>query len=161
MNPPLAVCSSSDYFCYELVGQQCPSHPGISKEKLFSNSDLSPRSHQALPLVRLVGNLLGEQHLNLATQEIPGCRILGAQWLGSGTASSAIEAGWKHTRVVENHQVSGTKRLRKVGKTAVGEASRSAVKVQHAGSRSVGKRLLRDQLLGKSVIELRDEHTQL
>src|SRR6185503_287874 len=74
----------------------------LTEKQLFSQPNLSPRAHQALPLIGLLRQLFGKQDLHLPAQEIARGWVLRAQWLCPRTASMPVEAGGKHSGVIED-----------------------------------------------------------
>ena len=67
----------------------------------------------------------------------------------------AVEPRGKNARIVQYKAIAGAEELRQVAKGAVLPAPRRAVHHEHARRRTVRQRLLRDQLLGKLVVEFR------
>ena len=68
------------------------------------------------------------------------------------------EARGQHARIVENQAIARAQERGEFAKMAVFERPRGAVENQHAGSVALGGRLLRDQFLGKLVIEIGELH---
>src|SRR6266568_7999120 len=119
---------------------------GITKEQALTVPDLPAGSDQALPFIRLLRDLSGQQHLDLALQKLARCRILRADRLRSRSASAAIKARGSDFRVIEDHQIAGIKHLWKVTKTAVFELSTLPVETKHAGGVAIQERFLSNEL---------------
>ncbi len=133
----------------------------LSKEQMFTDADLSPRPHQAFPLVGLALQLPREQNLNACLKKIARRGIAGTERLRPRSAAASIKARWKHASVVEDHQVARVQQLRKVAELPIIPAAgvrlpRRTVNVQQSRARSVGQRLLRNQFIRKLVIEIGD-----
>jgi hypothetical protein len=131
----------------------------VSEEEAFAHSDFATGAHQAFPFIGVPwvlggGDLAGEQDFNAATKKIPSRGIARTKGLGLKTGSPAVQARWKDAGVVEYNEVVGPQEVRKVAEKAVVAASGGAIEMQQARGRTIGKRLLSDQLLGQMIVEV-------
>src|SRR5262249_49883297 len=123
------------------------------KIKLFAYANLPPWTHQTLPLVRLLGKLLSEQHLDPPAQKIARSGIAGTQGLRPRAAPPPVQSRRENPGIVEHHQVIGTKQLWKIAKTKILNLARAALEMKHSRARTIGKGVLRNPFFGKLVIE--------
>src|SRR5271166_6383649 len=117
---PLTEFSAGENFCMQLIVR--------AEEQPFSDSDFAAGTNQALPIIRLTGNLAGKQNFNASVKKIAGGGIVQAHGLGAGTRPAAVETRGKDTCVVEDHDISRLQELRKVAEHAVGPLSARALK---------------------------------
>jgi hypothetical protein len=68
------------------------------------------------------------------------------------------QPGRQHSRIVSNQQVAWPQQLRQIAKRAIFKALGRAHNVKQAGSGAIGQGFLRNQLGGKSKIEVGDQH---
>ena len=64
----------------------------------------------------------------------------------------------KHSAVIKNQNISGTKMLGEVPESIISERASPAVQDKHPRSRPIRERLLRNEFFGKMKIEIGDEH---
>jgi hypothetical protein len=107
----LAKTTPGDDFCLQVIL--------ISKPKVLSHVNLAPGADQALPFIRFLRDLPGEQYLDPALEKVAGCRVVRAHRLRFGPASAAVKAGWKDSRVIEHNQVIRPEEIGKVTKHAI------------------------------------------
>src|SRR5437870_4094517 len=104
----------------------------LPEEQALTDSDFSSRTDQALPLVWLIRDLPGEQHLNAPPQKIPRCRILGADRLCLDADSSPIQSRWKHTCIVKYQKIVGPQQVGEILKCAVFKPPGRAIEMKHS-----------------------------
>src|SRR5579864_376523 len=131
--------------------------PILPKKQPFPNSDFSPRTHQALPFIPR--DLLGQQHLDTAFQEVAGCRIVRTERLSPRSASPPVESGRQHARVIENDQIARPEQLRKLPEAEVLDLTGAPRKSQHSRHFPLRKRLLGNPLFWQQIVEFRYQHT--
>ena len=66
------------------------------------------------------------------------------------------QARWKNSRVVQDQAVAWLEEVREIAEHPILPALLSPVQHEHAGTRAIGKRLLRDRLLRQVIIEGRE-----
>src|SRR5256885_1333119 len=64
----------------------------------------------------------------------------------------------KHSAVIKNQNISGTKMLGEISESIISERASPAVQDKHPRSRPIRERLLRNEFFGKMKIEIGDEH---
>src|SRR5438105_13881523 len=131
---------------------------GITKEQELADPDLPSGSDQALPFIRLLRHLSGEEHLDLSFQEIPRCRILRTQRLRSRPTPPPIKARGNDFRVIEDHQIAGIKHLWKVAQVPVLNFPGLPLEVKHPGGGSIRQRLLRNQIVRQTRVNFGGDH---
>jgi hypothetical protein len=104
--------------------------------------------------------LASKQDLNASAEEIARSRIARAQRLRLKSFAAAVETCRKYARVVEDDEIAGAKEIGEFPEVAVLELSIRGVQVQKSGRSTVWKRLLRDQIPGQFVAEIRDQHAR-
>jgi hypothetical protein len=72
--------------------------------------------------------------------------------------AAAIQPGGKHSSVVEDNQIGGSQQIREIEKLAIREPATRFLHVQHPRRRAIRKGLLRDQVVGKMVVEVGNLH---
>src|SRR6202163_2975713 len=76
-----------------------------AKGEFFPNSDLPPRPHQALPLIRIVSQLAGQHKLHSSAEKI-SCRwVVRAQGLGPLSDAVDVEQGEEKSRDTQEQHV--------------------------------------------------------
>ena len=138
----LAECATPGYF-----GAQ----GGIffrAEEDPLTEADLPSGMDQALPLVRLLGDLAGQQHLDLALEKSLCRRITGANGLRPGPGASAEEPGRKHACVVQNQQIVRAEKIWKICELTVTKCARAPVQMQHSGGSPLREGFLGNQFGG-------------
>jgi len=93
------------------------------KEKALAHPNFAAGADQALPFIWFQRYLPGEQHLDLALEEVTGGWIPRAHGLRFGSASPGIEACRKDPRVIEYNQVIRPEQIGKVTKPAILQAA--------------------------------------
>src|SRR5215472_9867471 len=83
-----------------------------SKKYFFSHTDLSPRTHQSLPLQR--SKLAGEENFDAAVEKLTRRRVPGADGLGAKTRASPVKTSGKDAAVVHHQQVIGAEQRGKI-----------------------------------------------
>jgi hypothetical protein len=71
------------------------------------------------------------------------------------------EAGRQDAGIVKDQQITRAEQVRELSEAGILEGAGVAVEVEHTRGSAIGKRLLRDQLLGKVEIELRNQHCSI
>jgi hypothetical protein len=133
----------------------------FSKEQGFADTDLPSRTHQAFPRVWMLGELAGEQDFDSSPQKISGRGIAIAHGLRPRSSAPPVQPCGKDAGVVENDQIRGAKQFGKIVELPIVHAAAlpgCTVQMQQARGRAVLKRHLRDQLFGKVVMEIGDQH---
>ena len=130
----------------------------LAKEEAFPDPNLSTRMHQAFPLEGRFRKLPGEKHLHPALEELPCRRVLRTHRLGLSAASAPVQPGRKHPGVVEHNQVVRSQQFGELAKSSIAQLSRHPVQVQQPRSRPIRQRFLGDQLLGKLIMEVGNQH---
>jgi hypothetical protein len=74
------------------------------------------------------------------------------------SASSAEEAGGKHTCVVKYNEVVRSEQVWKIAELGVAQVSRAAIQMQKAGRCPVGEWFLGDEVFRKCKIEIGNQH---
>jgi len=74
------------------------------------------------------------------------------------SAPVTVKASGKYTGVIEDHQIIGPQKLRKIPKLQVSHTAIAAIEVKEMGSGTVRQRLLGDLILGQIVMELGHKH---
>jgi hypothetical protein len=133
----------------------------VAEEQVLADADFAAWADEALPFIRFFVELASEQDFDMSLHEAARGRIVGAKGLRFDSASAAIEAGRENTSVVEDDEIVRAKKLRKVAELAVFKPSGRSRQVKKPGGRTVWKGLLRDQFIGKIVIEIGDQHRRL
>ncbi len=118
---------------------------------------LPARANEALPLVRIVGDLPSQENLDPSLKKLAGRRVARAERLCLGASAAAVQPSRKYAGVVEHHEIVGTQKAGEVAERQVLEADGLAVEVKHARSSAVGQRFLGDLRFGKVVVEVGDE----
>jgi hypothetical protein len=98
-----------------------------------------------------VGKVFGEEDFDVAG----GC---GGVVLRGEASAGGEEAGGEDAGVVEDEEVARTEEGGEIGEVAVGEGSGAAVECHHAAGAAHRGRVLRDEVFGKRVVEVGDEH---
>ena len=91
----------------------------FAKVEFLSDPDLPAGPYQALPLIRIVRHLAGQQNFDLAAEKISCRRIVRAQGLGPLSAPVAVETGREHSRIVQDQQVVGAQQVGEFAKFPV------------------------------------------
>ncbi len=73
-------------------------------------------------------------------------------------SARGVEPRREDARVVEDEEVAGCEELRELGEEMVGECAGIAREREHAAGSACGRRMLRDELGRKIVVEVGDEH---
>jgi hypothetical protein len=126
----------------------------LPEKQLFADADLAAGTDQAFPIIRAGGELAGQQNFDAALEEIASRWIVRTDRLGALAFAAAIEPGWKDPRVVEDDQVAGPQKLRKVAKLRVRPLSGRALQAQHAGSIAGGEGFLGYEFVGKREVKI-------
>jgi len=130
----------------------------LAEKQAFAHADFAAGPNQAFPIVGLGGELVGQENLDAAAEEIACRRIVRADRVGAGAFAAAIEPRWKDAGVVENEQVAGLQELREMAEQAVGTAAGGSLQVEHAGTIASGKRFLGNEVVGKMEVEVGNQH---
>ncbi len=93
----------------------------LAEKQMFSRADLSPRPHQALPLVGFARNLPGQEDFDSAPQKIARSWVLCTERLRFHAASPAIQARGEDARIVEHDQVVRSQQAGKVPELCVAQ----------------------------------------
>ena len=80
------------------------------------------------------------------------------QWLRFDAGAAAIQPGGKHSSVVEDQQVRASQEIWEIDKLAIREAATRFFHVQHPRCGAIRKGFLRDQVVGKTVVEVGNLH---
>ena len=136
VNVPLSELPARQHFRAQLVGG--------TEEQGFSHPDLPPRPNQAFPFVGVRAELPRQQHFDLSMKKIPRRRIVRTHRLRPDPAPPPKQPRRKHPRVVEHDQVPGPQQSGEIPKLPVLKCARLPVQPEHARSRAVGQRFLRD-----------------
>jgi hypothetical protein len=72
--------------------------------------------------------------------------------------AAAIQPGGKHSSVVEDQEIRGSQEIWEIEKVAIREAATRFLHVQHPRCRAIRKGFLRDQVVGKMVVEVGNLH---
>ncbi len=91
----------------------------IAEVELLTNADLAAGAHQALPFIRIVRDLAGQQNFDPATEKILCCGIVRAQGLGTLSATVAVETRREHPSIVQYQQIVRTQQAGEFSKAAV------------------------------------------
>jgi hypothetical protein len=102
--------------------------------------------------------LAGEQDLNASPEKIARSWISRAERLGLETFASPVQACREHAGIVEDYEIIGAQKIGELPEIAVLKRSIRGMQVQKPRCSTVRQRLLSDQLLGKVVAEIGDEH---
>src|SRR3954462_4666854 len=79
----------------------------LTEEEMLAHSDLAARTHETLPLVRIVPQLTSEKNSHASAEELAGGGIMGTQNLGFKTFASGIQTCGKYFCVVKGYEVAG------------------------------------------------------
>lgn len=129
-----------------------------AEEEMLSDTDLAAWTDKTLPFVRLDGDLSREEDLDASAEEFSGGRVLRAERLRVESLTASVKTGGKHPGVVEDQNVGRTEEVGKFAKSQILESTVSDGKTQKPGCGTVGKGHLRDQVRGKFVVKIGDEH---
>jgi hypothetical protein len=130
----------------------------LTEEQVFAYADLAAGANQAFPIVRIGGELAGQQNLDAAVEEVAGRRIVRADRLSAGAFTATIEPGGKNAGVVEDYEIAGPQQVRKVAEQGIGIAAGGALQVQHARTVTGGEGFLGDEFVGKVEMEIGNQH---
>jgi len=98
-----------------------------------------------------VGEALGEEDFDLAGGG-------GAFRLRGEAGAGGVEARGENAGVVEDEEVAGSEELWEIDEEAVCKGSGAAVEGHHAAGAADSGWVLRDEVFGKVVVEVGDEH---
>src|SRR4029077_231278 len=126
----------------------------LAEGKALADADLASGADQALPLIRILTHLPGQQDFDAALQKIARCRVLGTDRLSFRATSPAVEPRRKYAGVVEHEQVVGLQKAGKVAEDEVPGRSGASIQVQHPRGGAVGQRFLGDLPRKKVVLEV-------
>jgi hypothetical protein len=118
----------------------------LAKEQAFADADLAAGPNQTFPIVGLGVELVAEQNLDAAGEDI------------AGAFAASIEPRWKDAGVVENQQIAGLQQVRKVAEPAVGMAAAGSLQIEHAGFVASGEGFLGNEVVGKMEVEVGNQH---
>ena len=102
--------------------------------------------------------LSGEHDLHAAMKKIARSWISPADRLGVKAATVSVKARGKNAAAVEDQQVAGAEKSRKVSEFSVLEPAGKARDMQHTRTAAHGKGLLRDQFFRQVEIEVGNQH---
>src|SRR5271157_2037853 len=127
----------------------------------FAEAEFASGVDERLPYIGLAGELLRQQDLDFAAQEVAGGGVRRGYMLGARAAAVSEETGGQDAGVVEYQQIVGPQEFREIPKSGIAQAASGAVEVQHAGRRPVAQRLPGDQFVREVVVEVGDQHTAI
>ncbi len=142
--------SAGDY-----LGLQCVIR---AEEEMLSNTDFAAGTDETLPFIWLGCDLAGEENLDASAEEFAGGWILRAEGLRSESLAASVQTGREDACVVEDEEVGGAQKMRESAESQVFESAVRYGKAQKAGCRTVRKGHLGDQVGGKFVVKIGDEH---
>jgi hypothetical protein len=121
------------------------------KKQDFAGLDFFGGFDEGCPVVVRGGETLREEDFYVAS----GCgRVL----LGGEASSGGEETCGDDAGIVEDEEVAGLEERWEIGEDAIGIRAGVAVESHHAAGAAHGWRLLRDEVFGKCVVEVGDEH---
>jgi hypothetical protein len=128
----LAEFAARDHFRFQAAGEQ---HP-------FADAHLPAGMHQRFPLTgrAIDGPQQQDFHFSGALGAMPE------------------QARWEHPRIVQNEAIAGAQKSGQVAELPVIPGAARAIDDQHAGGGAIGKRRLRNRLVGQLVIEFGEIH---
>ena len=138
----------------------------LPEKQMLPHSNLPPRPHQTLPLIRISLQLTSEQNLYppLGRFRVPHpsrvfCERVGIliSWCLRSPAPS-IKPRREHASVVEYDQIARPQQLRKLAKLTILKRLRTPIHEQQPRPRAIRQRLLRNQLFWKFEMEIRNQH---
>jgi hypothetical protein len=130
----------------------------VTEKEAFAYSNLSSGANEAFPFIGILFLLTSEEDFDSSAKEFTRCGIVGANTLRGKAAAASIQASGKHLCVVEDQEIGGTQKLGEFTKLPVFNGSRGSRKMEKAGCSTIRKRVLRNQLRGKVVLKIGDEH---
>jgi len=132
----------------------------VAEEEMLPDADFAAWTDQALPLVRILSQLMREENLDAPAKELVRSGILRAQRLRVEASTASVETRGKHASVVEDDEIGGVKKIGEFAEVEVAKGPARSAKTKQAGSRAIGKGLLRDQFLRKFELKIGDEHEE-
>jgi hypothetical protein len=81
----------------------------FTEKQPFTYANLAAGTNQTSPIVRLGGELAGEQNLNPALEKIARCGITLADSVSPRAIAAAVQPGGKDAGIVEYQQIAGSK----------------------------------------------------
>jgi hypothetical protein len=133
---------------------------GITKEELLPHANLSTGTHEAVPVIRVCGNLPGKKYFNPSLEKVPRRWIPEADRLCPMTAPMPIEPGRKYAGVVENQEVTLMKQTGEIAKLPVFNCFVAPLEVEQAGSCPIRERFLRNPLRRQVILEIGNQHSE-
>jgi len=149
-NEALAEFASGNHLCLEFIV--------FSEEEVLSDADFAAWPDEALPFIRFLPELASKQYFHASFQEVARGWIVRAERLRFSSAAAAIETRRENTSVVEDDEIVGAQKGRKVTEPAVFKPSGCGREVKKPRGGALWKRLLGDQFFGKIVMEIGNKH---
>ncbi len=134
----LAELAALEDFGFERDGAS-----GRREDEALADGDFAAGADERAPLI--VAGGFGEHDFDAA----------GGLFAFAAKSAARVEARGNDAAVVEDEQIAGAQVRAKAGEKVVVQAPVSAVHDQHAAGAALGGRLLRDQLFGQIVVEVR------
>jgi len=116
----------------------------ISEEEVLANRDLSTGADETFPLVGVDTQLARQEDFDASVKEVARCRIVRTESLRLKTCATTIKTRGKHSGVVEDHEVTGTEKVREVTELTICKCAARGGKMKKSRCRTVGEGLLGD-----------------
>src|SRR5215831_1984680 len=86
----------------------------ISEEEVLADRNFSAGPNEALPVLRIGLQLAREEDFDASAKEVARCWIVWTENLRLKASAAAIQAGGKHSSVVEDDEVVGSNEIREI-----------------------------------------------
>lgn len=130
----------------------------VAEVELLADCDLAAGTDETLPVVGLALELASEEDFNASLEKVATGGIARAERLGLESGAAPIEARGEDARIVEDKEIGGAEEVGEIAELAVFEVAGRRGEMEKAGGGAVFQRLLCDEVFGKMVIEIGDEH---
>jgi len=130
----------------------------FAEEKALADADFAAGANQAFPIVRIGGELTGQQNFDASVKKIASRGIVRADGLSPGAFAAAIKPGRKNAGVVEDDEIAGLQQVGKIAELAIGISACGSLQVQQARSVTGVERFLGDEFAGEIEVEVGNSH---